>query len=154
RVKAQGRGGSAHNQLAGERLARAPRSSSFLRPLSFLLGAAALLAAGAALWGQDAAPGPRARGAPQAAREAYPPGEYVQAQFCLDQAQPAQGALTEGEQRELADLVTRNRVALEGRRDGTLKLLQAEEALKQGRTQEAANLVRALGVNQYLSQED
>jgi type II secretory pathway component GspD/PulD (secretin) len=125
-----------------------------LRPLSFLVCAGVLLALSVAVWGQEGMSRPRARGAIQTARECYNRGDYAAAQLLLDQIQVSEGTLAQDEMGELADLKRRNQLALEERRNGATQLMQAEEALAKGRTDEAGALVKSLNVNRYLSAPD
>jgi hypothetical protein len=119
------------------------------------------IALGATLWTTsggaqlpEAMPPLRARTALKQAHDLYKRGDYENAARFYEQAQAAQGDLTLTERHDLTKLSQQNSVALQARRDGAALLRQAEEALRQNKTQEAGKLLRAATANQYLSGED
>ncbi len=153
RVKAQSEGGGAHSRDTGSG-ARQARPIRFLVPFSIFLGAGLALGLVATTGAQEDAARPRARTAFQAARECNNRRDYEKAALFLIQVQGNEGQLEAAEQRDLAELVRQNKTALQERRDGAARLLQAEEALTQGRVQEANALAKVLTVNQYLAEAD
>jgi type II secretory pathway component GspD/PulD (secretin) len=81
-------------------------------------------------------------------------GEYEQAAVLFQQARDGWADLTPAEQDELVRWIQSNAAALQARRDGTLLLAQADEALRGGHTVDAAELLKKVLANQYLSPAD
>lgn len=97
---------------------------------------------------------PRVRTLLKTGLEHYKRGDYESAAAFFAQAQAGAAELTPTEQRDLKTFMQQNSVALQAQREGSAQLRQAEEALREGKTQEAGRLVRALTANQYLSAAD
>jgi type II secretory pathway component GspD/PulD (secretin) len=81
-------------------------------------------------------------------------GDYEQAAVYLEQAKAGQGDLSPGERQDLESLLRSNTIALQARRQGADQVRQAQQALRQGHKQEAADLLRPLVANQYLTPAD
>jgi type II secretory pathway component GspD/PulD (secretin)/tetratricopeptide (TPR) repeat protein len=109
--------------------------------------------AGEAL-GQDAVNPPQARSALKQGYDLYRRGDYEQAGKYFARAQALQQELTAAERRDLANYISRNNTALQLRRDGQLQLTKAQDALRQGRTREAADLIMIANANEYLTPQD
>lgn len=104
---------------------------------------------------QEQAPRPpRVRTLLKTALDHYKRGEYDAAAAYFHQAQAAQSELTPTEQRDLKAFAHKNASALQAQRDGSDQLRLAEDALRHGKTQEAAKLARVLTANDYLSPPD
>src|SRR5437879_4550716 len=84
---------------------------------------------------------PRAQTALSAAIESNRRGDYEQAALLFAQAQAGKGELSAKEQEELTSWLFLNNTALQARRDGTKLLQQAELAVRDGRTQQADELL-------------
>jgi type II secretory pathway component GspD/PulD (secretin) len=121
--------------------------------------ACALAGAGAAdepklvaqLWGRSS----RAHAAINSAIECQRRGDYEGAAPLFQEALARQEDLTPQEREELARFVRDNTQALQSRRDGAALVRQAKEALQQGRSADAANLVKkAAAMEQYLLAAD
>jgi type II secretory pathway component GspD/PulD (secretin) len=78
-------------------------------------------------------------------------GEYEQADVLFKQALLGQGDLSPTEQQELVRLLQSNAQALQARREGSEQLAAAEQALKANRAAEAAEMLKRLLANQYLT---
>jgi type II secretory pathway component GspD/PulD (secretin) len=89
-----------------------------------------------------------------AAVECYRKGDYEQAVSLLEQAKVGQNDLTPTEVNDLNDYLRLNAVALQARKEGAEQVRKAAEAVRAGRQQEAATLLRAATANQYLSAPD
>jgi len=134
-----------HNKTAGIHLAAGA---------AWLVVLAALLFSGAPAHAQQDPRPLRARAALQQANEAYSRNEYEKAAKLCAQAQALQRELSDGERRDLDDLIRRNNVAVQGRKDGKELLNKADRALKLNRTPEATSLLNKAKANQYLAAED
>ena len=97
---------------------------------------------------------PRVRLLMKTAHDHYKRGEYETAATIFAQAQAGQNELSATEQRDLKTFIQQNSTAITSQREGTQQVRQAEDALRQGKTQEAARLVKGLTANQYLSAAD
>jgi type II secretory pathway component GspD/PulD (secretin) len=116
--------------------------------------AAICLTPSTATFGQETAQRPRPRTLMKTAHEHYKRGDYEAAAEYYGMAQASFSDLSPTEQQDLVTRVGQNNVALQARREGGAQLRQAEEALRQGNTAEASNLLKAAGSNQYLSGTD
>ncbi|MCI0742521.1 MAG: hypothetical protein L0Y72_26105 [Gemmataceae bacterium] len=122
----------------------------------------ALLGITVAAWGiaahgataQEGPKPPRVRQLMQSAQDHYKRGDYEAAALLFAQAEERQSDLTSTEQRDLRGFVKQNTQALETQREGAVQLRRAQEALAQGKTQDAAKLLRAANANPYLSAQD
>jgi type II secretory pathway component GspD/PulD (secretin)/tetratricopeptide (TPR) repeat protein len=91
----------------------------------------------------------------RSATDCYRRGDYELAATYLQQAQAGQKDLTPAEQQELATWQRMNGAALKARREGAEQLLQAEKAVREGQTQDALALLKAITPNQqFLSATD
>jgi type II secretory pathway component GspD/PulD (secretin) len=108
--------------------------------------------------GSDSAPAQvptsRAHRALNSAIDCFRRGEYELAATFYQQAQVGKDDLTAAEQQDLANGLQRTQAALQARREGGDKLRRAEEALRTGRTQDAADLIREVRANQFLTPAD
>ncbi len=101
---------------------------------------------------QDEVIGPeRARQALKFAIDNYRNGEFEAAEQLFRAAQSGQQHLTSVQQRDLSGFSAKNVIALKSKREGGMQLQRAEHALQQGLAFEAANLLKALNANQYLT---
>jgi type II secretory pathway component GspD/PulD (secretin) len=94
---------------------------------------------------------PRTREALKQAIDLYKARDYEKAAQFFAYAQMGEKSLPPAEQKDLAEFSLQNDIALKGRQDGVAQLRLAEDALKQGRTQDLGNLLKSLNSNQYLS---
>ncbi len=125
--------------------------------------AAAVMLAGmtAAVWttwtplsqGQETRP-PRARNLVQTGSDLFKQGDYEGAAKAYEDAHKARKELSPRERNDLDALIKQNHAALKKRQDGQEQLRKAEAALREGRRQAAASLLRGLATNQYLSRAD
>jgi Flp pilus assembly secretin CpaC len=113
-----------------------------------------MLGAIAAAPAQEGPRPPRPREVLKNAIDAYKRGDYEAATLLFAQAKQGAAELAESEQLDLNTFGTQNQIALRARQDGAANLRQAEAALNQGRPTEAAKLLKAASVNQYLSPGD
>lgn len=90
----------------------------------------------------------------QKARECYAQGDFETAAKYYQQLRASAAELSPAERSDLERLIQQNELALRGRREGHEQLRQAEEALRQGRLQEARALYKALDANRYLTPQD
>lgn len=128
---------------------RRPRTGRWLGlALAVLLGAVATARA------QDAPRTPKARDILKTAIDTYKREDYEVASYLFAQAQERRNELEMNERQDLENFAVQNRMALKARQEGADQLRQADEALKRGRTAEAAALLKALTVNRYLSPSD
>ena len=87
--------------------------------------------------------------------ECYRKGDYERAASYLQQAQAGRDNLTADEKQSLSQWVFLNDTALRARRDGADQLRQVEQAIQQGRTQEALAGIKTVTPNQqFLSAAD
>jgi type II secretory pathway component GspD/PulD (secretin) len=86
--------------------------------------------------------------------ECYRQGNYEKASGLLLQAQVSQNELRPNELNDLNNHLRLNANALHARQEGSHQVDAAEAALRAGRTQEAATLLKALNANQYLAPAD
>src|SRR5207237_6982380 len=97
----------------------------------------------------------RVHDALRAAMDAYRRGDYELGATLFQQAQAGQDDLTPSERRDLTNWLQLNTTALQARRIGASQLRQAEENLRQGRTQEALTLMKSIAPNQqFLTSAD
>ncbi len=97
---------------------------------------------------------PRMRMMMKAALEDFKRGDYEAAAKSFATAQANQNELSPTEQRNLKKFIQQNNEAIVIQREGTAQVHLAEEALHNGKTLEAARLVRVLAANQYLTPAD
>jgi type II secretory pathway component GspD/PulD (secretin) len=90
----------------------------------------------------------RVHDALRAAMDAYRRGDYELAATLFQQAQAGKDDLTPLEQRDLVTWLRLNGTALQARREGANQIRRAEEAMRQGRTQEAHMLLKSIAPNQ------
>jgi type II secretory pathway component GspD/PulD (secretin) len=138
------------------------------KPWAVINGAVAwVLAAGAAV---SAAPPVwlstsllRAQVAPQPANvhgalsnaiDCYRGGDYELAAELLRRVQVSQNELSPAEVNDLANYLRLNGEALKARREGADQVRAAEQAVRHGHPQEAAQLLKAVDANQYLAPAD
>jgi type II secretory pathway component GspD/PulD (secretin) len=87
--------------------------------------------------------------------DAYRRGDYELAATLFQQAQAGKDDLTALEQRDLTNWLRLNGTALQARREGANQIHQAEEAVRQGRTQDALTLLKSIAPNQqFLTSPD
>ncbi len=91
---------------------------------------------------------PGARLAFQAALDSYRRGDYDIAAAYFQQAQAGQEELSAAERHDLATWLQLNGTALRARREGRSQLSLAEQAMRQGHTQDAIALLKAAIPNQ------
>ncbi len=96
----------------------------------------------------------RPRTALKTAHELYRRGDYENADRFYQQALAGQKDLSETERQDLAKLAQQNSVALKARRDGAFVLKQAQDALQNGKPQDAREFLKAANANQYLAPTD
>jgi type II secretory pathway component GspD/PulD (secretin) len=85
----------------------------------------------------------------------YRRGDFELAATYFQQAQAGQTDLTPAERQDLGTWLQLNGTALQARREGANQLRQAEAAMAQNRTQDAATLLRAVSRNQqFLASAD
>ena len=105
--------------------------------------------------GQDLMPrSVRPRDALKTAIDQYKRGDYEAAAGSFAQANAGQAQLAPTEQQDLGTFAAQNTTALAARQDGAAKLRQADDALKTGDVTKAANLLRTVNANQFLSASD
>ena len=80
--------------------------------------------------------------------DSYRRGDYELAAINFQQAQAGQDDLTAAERQDLVTWLQLNSTALQARREGANQLRQAEQALRQNRTQDALTLLRHVSRNQ------
>jgi len=80
--------------------------------------------------------------------DSYRRGDYELAAIYFQQAQAGQEDVTPAERKEMTSWLQLNSTALQARRDGANQLRQAEQAFRQGRTQDAVNLLKGVSRNQ------
>jgi type II secretory pathway component GspD/PulD (secretin) len=97
------------------------------------------------------APPPRPREVLKSAVDLYKRSEYEAAAALFAQAQARQADLSATEKQDLASYSIQNSNALRGRRDGSLLVGRAGEALQQGKLPEASNFLKTANANQYLA---
>jgi type II secretory pathway component GspD/PulD (secretin) len=89
------------------------------------------------------------------AMDAYRRGDYELAATYFQQAKAGEEDLTPSERQDLTNWLKLNGTALQARRDAARQIRQAEEAARQGRTQDALMLIRSIAPNQqFLSVAD
>src|SRR5260370_38460629 len=116
------------------------------------LALALLLGAAAGAPAQRAQAGPRkTREVLKSAIDTYKRGEYEVAATLFAQAQQRKGELEPSERTDLENFGTQNTNALKGRQEGAIQLRLAEDALNQGKSAEAGNLLKMALANQYLA---
>jgi type II secretory pathway component GspD/PulD (secretin) len=93
-------------------------------------------------------PPSRVHTALRTATECYRRGDYEQAALYFKQAKAGEADLTAEERQGLAQWLQLNGTALQAQREGAAELLQAELAVRQGRTQDALALVKTVTPNQ------
>jgi type II secretory pathway component GspD/PulD (secretin) len=81
-------------------------------------------------------------------------GDYEQAAVLFRQAQDGLTDLSPTEQEELARWVQSNSAALQARQEGAMQLAQAEQAVASGRAADAAELLKKVLGNQYVTAAD
>jgi type II secretory pathway component GspD/PulD (secretin) len=104
--------------------------------------------------GQAQARPSRAHIALNSAIEANRRGDYAQAAILFQEAQAGFNDLTPQEQQELTRGMESNTAALAARKEGASQLAEAEEALKSGKGSVAADLLKKVVTNQYVSAAD
>jgi type II secretory pathway component GspD/PulD (secretin) len=86
--------------------------------------------------------------------DSYRHGDYETAASLLTQAQFGRKDLSAAEQQELIKYIQLNNQALEAQRAGSEQVRRAEQATRDGRTQEAEALLRQASTNQFLTDAD
>src|SRR5262249_34913176 len=86
--------------------------------------------------------------------EAHRRGDYDQAAALFKQAQDGSSELTAEERTDLTTYLQLNANALQQRRDGAEQVVQAEQAVKEGRTQAADDLLKKVAANPYVTPAD
>jgi type II secretory pathway component GspD/PulD (secretin) len=81
-------------------------------------------------------------------------GDYEQAAVLYQQAQEGRADLSPTEQQDLARGMQSNSAAVQARREGAQQLAEAEKALRAGRAAEAAELLKKVMANQYVTAAD
>src|SRR5205807_10144601 len=82
------------------------------------------------------------------AMDCYRRGDYELAATFFQQAQAGQDDLNVAERKDLSTWLQLNSTAVYGRKEGTSQLRDAQQALREGRTQEAITLLKNLTPNQ------
>lgn len=130
-------------------------------PVRVAWGAVLLsMALGVTLWSaQSGAQMPeelmlRPRLALKTAHDLYKQRDYENADRFYRQAQAGQAELSATERQDLAKLMQQNAVALQARREGGTLLMQAQQALSQGKVADANARLKAANANQYLTNAD
>src|SRR4051794_745101 len=101
-----------------------------------------LLAIAASATAQPAANTPRPRDVLNGGIEQYKRGDFEAAANFFAQAEVMHKELSPTERRDLASYGKQNALALRQRQEGNAMLGRADEALRSGRMQEAANLLK------------
>src|SRR5438132_86906 len=97
----------------------------------------------------------RVHDALRTAMDAYLRGDYELAGTFFQRAQTGQQDLTPSERQDLTNGLKLNGTALQARRDGAKQVRQAEDAYRQGRTQDALTLIKSMAPNQqFLASPD
>jgi hypothetical protein len=99
---------------------------------------------------EPASPG-RTREALRQAIELYKSQDYDKAAPYFAYVQPMHQTLSPTDQQDFVKFSASNAIALQGRQDGGAQMRLAQDALQQGRTKDAGNLLKSLNANQYLS---
>jgi Flp pilus assembly secretin CpaC len=115
--------------------------------LALLIGAASVAA-------QESPRAPKSREILKSAIDAYKRQDFESAAALFAQAQLRRDELDTNDRLDLETFGTQNTSALQARQEGATQLFLAGEAINQGRTGEAAKLLKAANVNQYLSPTD
>jgi hypothetical protein len=103
---------------------------------------------------QDPPRPPRPPEVMKIAIDTYKRGDFETAASLFAQAQLNRDELDTNERLDLETFSSQNRAALAARQEGAAQIYHAEEALNQGRTADAAKLLKTVAVNQYLSPAD
>lgn len=90
----------------------------------------------------------------QHAHDLYKRGDYENADRLYQHAHAGQAELTATERQDLAKLIKQNATALAGRQEAAQLVRQAQAAIQQGNTAEAANMLKAASANQWIAPAD
>src|SRR6516162_7158533 len=118
--------------------------------IALVLGIIFIFVRGGRTQDEQASPG-RTREALRQAIELYKSQDYDKAAAYFSYVQPMQQALSPTDQQDFVKFSASNAIALKGWQDGTAQIRLAQDALQQGRTKDAGNLLKSLNANQYLS---
>ncbi len=100
---------------------------------------------------EDAANAAQARQGLKVGTEKFKQGDFEGAAGYFNAALANRQALTPAEQKDLNYFGSQNAIALKARQDSVAQLSQAEDALKEGRIQDAASLLKSLQENRFLA---